>query len=147
MEENALNMLTKGLEKPKEVPEVEELEMPKHSIDELLYYAIEERSKCKWYHFFTKSVWDKIIKSTQSDLKPEGLNIGLSNLKEDVVEITQSITQFYYPHTEIGLIKIDVKDELAVNLINKGIIKFTESKGEEFGKETITIKASINIKK
>ena len=147
MEENESNMLNKGLQKPKEVKEVEVLELPKHSVEALLYHSIEEYSKCKWYHFFTKRAWKRIIKLTQPNLQPEGLELGLCNLNEGVVELAQSITQFVTPLTNIGLIKVEVKDELAVNLINKGIITFSEIKGEEFGEETVTIKASINVKK
>jgi len=149
MEESAhepLRMLNKALKESTKKPQEEKYELPKRSIEELLYYSINAYQECKWYQYFTKRVWREIIKLIHTDNPPEELTIGLSNLDGNVVEISQSITQFVTPITQVDLLRVDVKDELAVNLINKGIIKFTESRGVEFKKETVTIKASINVK-
>jgi len=148
MEENVSRMLNKGLEKPKKIEaDTKTPELPKHSSEELITYAITSYYECRWYQFFARRAWLKIIRLAELNFRPRGSGIALSNLNGNVVEIAQSITQFVTPLTEVGLLKVEVKDELAVNLINKGIIIFSETRGEEFGEETVTIKASINIKK
>ncbi len=147
MNDNALSMLKKGLQEPVEKEEEDKYELPERSINDLLYYSIDKCLKLKWYQFLSRRIWYNIIKSTIKDIPPEGITIGLSNLNDNALEVSQSITEFYNPKNEIGLIRVDVKDELAAYLIREGVIKFTESRGTEFEKETITVKASINVKR
>ena len=148
-DDNPLNMLNESTSGPQgEIENREEvkLDTPFNVIDDMLSYSIKAYSECKFYQIFTKKALKRIIKNAQLNKNPEGVSIGLSNLKNEVVEISQSLTQYVTPLTKIDLIKIDAREELTIRLIEKGVIKIDLQKGKSHGKETITVKASINVK-
>lgn len=138
---NNLDMLNQGLEETAQKPKEEKIDIPNSISDDLLSFCTNAYYDCKWYDFFSRKAWKKIMKA--EGVITQGLSTRLSNL---VIEISQSETKYVTPLTETDLMRVDVKDNLAAYLIKREIIKFTITKGEDHGKETITVTAKINVK-
>ena len=114
---------------------------------ELINHLITEHINTKWWQFNMRYSLNKLIRSLQTKENAIGLNIGLSNLKSKVVKVTQSNTYFVSELSDVRSREVDTREELAINLLKRGFITYEHENGIDHGKETITVKAIINVKK
>ena len=115
--------------------------------EEILSHYIADYLACKWYRYSKKRFLIKKIKSLQ--IKKDGsiLLYGLTNLKQDAIEVSLSASYYAVESTDVTAMKYDIRDELAIELVKSGYITFEEKRTTDKGNEMITVKAIINVKK
>jgi len=75
------------------------------------------------------------------------LSIMVRNLRKRQISIVRSITWFKTPETDIRVLKVQVREQLAIDLENKGVIEYiiSEYYREDIQETEVTVKAKINI--
>jgi len=104
----------------------------------LIHQYMTERILTKWWQFKRKSFLDRVIHSLQEIIIPD---------EYETTKFVQSNTYFKSEIVDIRTREVDTRDELAINLLKRGFITYEHEKGKDHGKETITVKAIINVKK